>query len=55
MFLNIYNMVVEVLGVLPVELEWLYGLGTIIVFYLILSVIFFPFTFMYSCMFGGKR
>lgn len=55
MFLNIYNMVVEVLGVLPVELEWLYGLGTIIVFYLILSVIFFPFTFLYSCVFGGRR
>ena len=55
MFLNIYNMVVEVLGVLPTELEWLYGLGTIIVFYLILSVIFFPFTFIYSFMFGGKR
>ena len=55
MLLNIYNMVKEVLGILPMELEWCYGLGTIIVFFLILSVVFFPFSLMYTCMFGGKR
>ena len=51
MFLNIYNMVKEVLGVLPIELEWVYGVGTIIVFYMIMVVIFFPFTFIY----GGRK
>lgn len=40
MGLEIYNMVKEVIGTLPVELEFIYGLGTILIFVMLFECIF---------------
>lgn len=46
--LNIYNMVVEIIGVLPIELNFVYGFCTILVFCFILMFIALPWVIVYK-------
>lgn len=47
MGLDIYNKVVEIIGELPTELEFLYVLGTILLFLIIIFVAVSPFIILY--------
>lgn len=40
MGLEIYNTVKEIIGTLPVELEFIYGIGTILIFAMLFECIF---------------
>lgn len=40
MYLEIYNMVKEVIGGVPVEMEFIYSIGTIFVFCMIIYCVF---------------
>jgi hypothetical protein len=47
--LDIYNFVVSILGSnLPVELTWLYSVGTLLVLFMILCIVVFPFFIIYK-------
>lgn len=48
MGLDIYNMVVSILGDLPLELQFLYGVGTIFVLILVLFCAMLPFIVVYK-------
>lgn len=48
MGLDIYNMVVDILGELPLELHFLYALGTIFVLILVLFCAMLPFIVVYK-------
>ena len=48
MGLEIYNMVKDILGTLPVELNWVYGFGTIFVLAMVIVVAASPFVFIYK-------
>lgn len=45
---EIYNLVVEILGPLPMEMNFLYALGTIILFTVIIACCCVPFLIMYK-------
>lgn len=51
MFMNIYSKVQEILGVLPVELEFVYAICTIILFVIIIWCAIFPIKIMYDLVF----
>ena len=44
---DLYNKVVEIIGVVPLELDWLYSLGTIVMLIAIVLVIISPFLIVY--------
>lgn len=46
--LNIYNMVVEIIGVLPIELNFIYGFCTILAFSFVLMFIALPWVIVYK-------
>lgn len=46
--LKIYEMVVNIIGTLPVELDFVYGLCTIIVLCFVIIFAFFPWILLYS-------
>lgn len=46
--LEIYNIVKSVIGTLPIELEFIYGLAVIIVLVFLLMIIAFPFVLIYK-------
>lgn len=48
MGLEIYNMVKDIIGTLPIELNFVYGLGTIFVLIMIFLVAASPFIFIYK-------
>ncbi len=48
MGLNIYNMVVEIIGVLPIELNFIYGICTILVFSFVIMFIALPWVIVYK-------
>lgn len=48
MYLEVYNKVKEIIGTLPVELEYVYAICTILLFCLILFAIISPFVFLYK-------
>lgn len=48
MGLNIYNMVVEIIGVLPIELNFIYVICTILVFSFVLMFIALPWVIVYK-------
>lgn len=47
MGLEIYNLVVEVIGELPLELNFIYGICTVLIIMFLLMVIAFPFVLIY--------
>lgn len=47
MGLNIYNMVVEIIGVLPIELNFIYGICTVLVFSFVIMFIALPWVIVY--------
>lgn len=46
--LEIYNLVVNIIGVLPVELTFVYGICTILVFCCVIAFISMPFVIVYK-------
>ena len=46
--LEIYNIVKSIIGTLPIELEFIYGLGVIILLVFLLMIIAFPFVLIYK-------
>lgn len=46
--LNLYELCKTVIGELPVEMEFVYAIGTVFLFLMILLVIFFPFYLVYK-------
>lgn len=46
--LDIYNLVVDLIGVVPIELEFIYGIATITLFLLICFVVISPFIIVYK-------
>ncbi len=51
MFLEIHEMVCSVLGTVPMEFEFVYGICDILVFIAIIWVVLFPFIFLYKTLF----
>lgn len=47
MGLEIYNLVVEVIGELPMELNFVYAICTVLVILFLLMVVAFPFILIY--------
>lgn len=45
--LEIYNTVVSVIGTLPPELEFVYGLCVIVLFVFLIMIVAFPFVLIY--------
>ena len=45
--LEVYNTVVSVIGVLPAELQFVYGLCTIVLFVFLIMIVAFPFVLIY--------
>jgi len=45
--LDIYNMVVQIIGQVPIELNFIYGFCTILVFVFIISFIALPWVIVY--------
>lgn len=43
--LNVYEVVVQLIGVLPPTLEWVYGLTTALLLFLLLYLVVFPFVY----------
>lgn len=54
MNVNLYDLVVEIIGVVPSGYQFIYALGTIFLLIVTLFVIVSPFIFMYQ-MLGGKK
>ncbi|MDD2505512.1 MAG: hypothetical protein PHF21_04520 [Bacilli bacterium] len=52
MALDIYNMIVEVVGVLPNELQFVYGFLTIFMFMILILCVSMPFILIYK--WGGR-
>jgi len=48
MGLEIYNLVVSIIGELPIELHFLYGVGTLFLFVLICFCVMLPFSIVYK-------
>lgn len=48
MALELYEIVKEMIGVLPPEMQWAYGVATIILFSIILGCVVFPFAIIYK-------
>lgn len=48
MKLNVYEIVKEMIGVLPPTLEWVYGLATALLLFLILFLVMYPFIFLFD-------
>ena len=46
MGLKIYNFVVEVIGEVPMEMEFIYAIGTIICLMIIFLMVYIPFTYL---------
>lgn len=46
--LEIYNTVVSVIGTLPIELEFIYGMCTLIIFVFLIMIAAFPFVLIYK-------
>lgn len=46
--LKIYNFVVDIIGQVPPELEFVYAIGTIVILIFILLCIFIPFKIIYG-------
>jgi len=46
--LDIYNLVVEIIGILPIELNFVYGLCTILLFCCVIAFIAMPFVIVYK-------
>lgn len=46
--LEIYNLVVEILGVLPFELSFVYGICTILLFCCVIAFVALPFVIVYK-------
>lgn len=47
MITDLYNKVVELIGVVPIDLDWLYSVGTIFMLGVILLAFLIPFLIMY--------
>ena len=47
MVTDLYNKVVELIGVVPIELDWLYPIGTLFMLGVILLAFLTPFLIMY--------
>lgn len=41
--LNIYNLVVSIIGPVPMEMEFIYAIGTIALIIVLLMIVYFPF------------
>lgn len=48
MGLDIYNLVVDIIGELPVELEFIYAIGVLFVFVVVICCAVFPFYLVYK-------
>ena len=48
MALELYKIVKKMIGVLPAEMHWAYGVATIILFSIILGCVVFPFAIIYK-------
>ena len=46
--MDIYNLVVELIGTVPSELTWIYGIGTVILVAVMISCVVFPFVLIYK-------
>jgi hypothetical protein len=48
MGLDIYNMVKDVIGELPIELEFLYAIGTFLVLIIVFLIIYIPWYYIFK-------
>lgn len=48
MALELYEIVKEMIGILPPEMHWTYGVATVILFGIILGCVVFPFAIIYK-------
>lgn len=46
--LKIYELAKTIIGEVPMEMEFVYAIGTIFLFFMIILVIFFPFYMIYK-------
>lgn len=46
--LNIYELAKSIIGYVPMEMEFVYAIGTIFLFFMTILVIFFPFYLIYK-------
>lgn len=52
MNLDVYNAIKEIIGTLPPQLEWVYGMSTVLFLFMLFFIVSYPFIMIFNL---GKK